>query len=131
MRNGVTIPCSSAESNPRVILLDGRKYYTGYNNRLLDPAALNTAAVWRLGTCFYSSAELTSCVFNADTALFSGQNGDVNEDSMLSVSDALLLMRHLNGSAVALNESFADTNGDGRLNIYDAVKLLQILSENA
>lgn len=51
--------------------------------------------------------------------------GDVNEDGLVDVYDALRIMQYSAGWNVALNGWQGDVNADGKTNLQDAIRLLQ------
>ncbi|MBQ8894787.1 MAG: hypothetical protein IJ043_10330 [Clostridia bacterium] len=55
-------------------------------------------------------------------------NGDLDGDGAETTADATLLMQYLVGYEVELDLAAADINKDGKVSIFDAVKLLQSLS---
>lgn len=54
-----------------------------------------------------------------------GRRGDLNEDGVVNISDAVLLINHyLNGTTGQLTMGVADVNNDGEINISDAVEII-------
>lgn len=54
-----------------------------------------------------------------------GRRGDLNEDGVVNISDAVLLINHyLNGTTGQLTIGVADVNNDGEINISDAVEIV-------
>ena len=51
-----------------------------------------------------------------------GRRGDLNQDGVVNISDAVLLINHyLNGTTNQLTIGVADVNNDGEINISDPV----------
>ena len=56
-------------------------------------------------------------------------NGDVNNDGIVDIRDAILILEIARGYKEATpDELLADPNGDGRLTIDDAIRILSDLS---
>ena len=54
--------------------------------------------------------------------------GDVNDDGIVNVADAIILRRYLSsGYTVTINESQADANGDGEITIADVVEIRKFI----
>ena len=51
--------------------------------------------------------------------------GDANDDRMVDIFDALLILQYDVGWAVVINESNAEVDGNGMVNIFDALLVLQ------
>lgn len=52
--------------------------------------------------------------------------GDINGDSRVNSSDALLVLQYSVGSVKSIDKTAADVTGDGRINSSDALMILQI-----
>lgn len=51
--------------------------------------------------------------------------GDVNNDSSINITDAVLVLKYITNPTQFINEAAADVNGDHTINITDAVKILK------
>lgn len=63
------------------------------------------------------------------TVLSNAVGGDLNDDSVVDIRDAVLLAQYLAEWDVSINTGAADCNGDGAVDIRDAVLLAQYLAE--
>ena len=72
--------------------------------------------------CFF----LLVC-FTASTSLYGQETGDVNEDGVVNIVDALMIAQFYVGliDPSALNITLADVNGDGGIDIVDALLVTQ------
>ena len=65
--------------------------------------------------------------FEPDASL-AGLTGDVNDDNVINIIDATLLINYLlDNDASQLNLAKADIDGDGSINITDVVMLIDKL----
>lgn len=59
------------------------------------------------------------------TNIDAGRPGDINNDGLVNVADAVLLINHyLNGTTDELPLGVADVNNDGEVNVSDAVEII-------
>lgn len=64
--------------------------------------------------------------FIVSTSLYGQEKGDVNEDGVVNIIDALMIAQYdvgLNPSG--FNSTLADVNSDGQINIVDALMVAQ------
>lgn len=61
------------------------------------------------------------------TMFLTGASGDVNQDGVITVSDASMILRYLAGlqDLTPVQQALADVNGDGRITEDDAAQLLR------
>lgn len=57
---------------------------------------------------------------------YAKQAGDINGDSKINSSDALLVLQYAVGKLKDIDKKAADITGDGKINSSDALKILQI-----
>ncbi|MBD5137340.1 MAG: leucine-rich repeat protein [Lachnospiraceae bacterium] len=74
----------------------------------------------------YNSVNLN--VINGRITVFPCKPGDINGDDKVNNRDVSLLMQHLAGWNVSVNEPALDTNGDGKINNRDVSNLMQFLA---
>lgn len=55
--------------------------------------------------------------------------GEVNGDGVIDITDATLIMKHVNHIAADLNLAAADVNGDGRIDIQDVTSLQKRIAQ--
>lgn len=65
---------------------------------------------------------------NGSVTVFPCKPGDINGDDKVNNRDVSLLMQHLAGWNVSVNEPALDTNGDGKVNNRDVSTLMQFLA---
>jgi len=64
------------------------------------------------------------------TAIFEAKyTGDLDGDGALTTADVIMLLRYIDGHDNGLNDTIADINMDGKVRIFDAVRLLQIIRD--
>jgi len=64
--------------------------------------------------------------FITTTSLFGQETGDVNEDGVVNIIDALMIAQYYVGlNPPGFNDTLADVNGDGSINIVDALMVAQ------
>lgn len=71
---------------------------------------------------------ITLNVVNGSVTVFPCKPGDINGDGKVNNKDASLLMQHLAGWEVSVNEPALDTNGDSKVNNKDVSNLMQFLA---
>ena len=65
------------------------------------------------------------------TVLAGGLPGDVNDDGMIGISDAVDLVDYLlNGDATAINIVNADVDGNGTIGIADVTEIIDLMLQN-
>ncbi|MBQ8894837.1 MAG: hypothetical protein IJ043_10585 [Clostridia bacterium] len=96
--------------------------YTDFSGKLITLPE-TSAVVWMLE----ESPE--TAVFTENTEIIGLLRGDVNGSGAVETADAILVLQYLVGNSMDLNQAVADCNQDGRVSIFDAVTLLQGLSE--
>ncbi|MBQ9947260.1 MAG: hypothetical protein IJO91_02615, partial [Oscillospiraceae bacterium] len=57
---------------------------------------------------------------------FTDLRGDANNDGTVTLRDALLALKHANGTAKAVNLLMADYNTNGTVQLIDALKILKL-----
>jgi hypothetical protein len=68
---------------------------------------------------------LLACTF-VSTSLYGQDTGDVNEDGIVYIVDALMIAQYYVGlNPPGFNSAHADVNGDGTINIVDALLVAQ------
>ena len=62
----------------------------------------------------------------ASTSLYGFEKGDVNEDSVINIIDALMIAQYYCGlTPQGFNSTLADVNSDGTISIVDALLVAQ------
>ena len=62
----------------------------------------------------------------ASTSLYGQEKGDVNEDGVINIVDALMIAQYYVGlDPSGFNSAYADVNSDGSINIVDALMVAQ------
>ena len=72
-----------------------------------------------------TGAEAGVSYFKLTIREYNGKTGDINNDTRINSTDAVLMLRYAAGMNVELNEAIADVNGDGKVNSTDAVLVLR------
>ena len=132
MSSGYAVPWGDESTTIHKVTVDGKIYYTEPDGTLADEI-LDKGTYWyRDGVC-YTVEDAKTWVYTDDTAeltigLSSSSNGaDYDGSNDLSTADALLLLKFIDGVNTELDNATADINADGKVTVYDAVKLLQIM----
>ncbi len=57
------------------------------------------------------------------------RNLDLNDDGEANTQDAILLLRTIDGAKLGIDDPAADISNDGKINVFDAVRYLQLLRD--
>ena len=71
--------------------------------------------------------QTATCYIINVTVPAGGMMGDVDDNGIVNISDAITLINYLLGGEISINEQNSDLNGDGEINITDAIALINQL----
>ncbi|MBQ8893429.1 MAG: hypothetical protein IJ043_03370 [Clostridia bacterium] len=131
VKYGYTVPTGTADTETLKITFGDTVTYTGSQGTILDPTVADAAEYWTDGAGIYTAEAIKQLAFTADTQLTAAeaQTGDANTDGKLDTADVILILQYLVGKEVPMNIALSDLNGDNMVTVYDAVKLLQAISQ--
>ncbi|MBQ9946754.1 MAG: dockerin type I repeat-containing protein [Oscillospiraceae bacterium] len=76
----------------------------------------------KIGTVTVSSVKDVDSSTSSHTTV----KGDANNDGKVTLTDALLVLKHANGSDKVKNSAMADYDGNGKVTMTDALRILKL-----
>lgn len=92
-----------------------------------DGTAVSMNAVYKNGKLVFETTHFSVYAIIENKPPFT--SGDVNDDGNIDNKDYAVLMQHLNGWDVEINNDAADVNGDGNVDNKDYAVLMQYLND--
>ncbi len=132
MSHGYAVPWGDENTAIHKVTVDGKVHYTNPDGKLPDEL-LDKGAFWYKDGICYTAEDAKTWVYTDDTTeltigISASSNGaDYDGDGIVKMRDVLLLIKAIDGLDIGIAAEAADTNADGKVTIFDAVKLLQVL----
>ena len=84
---------------------------------------------------FYDQIALTNILYTGDTSkvtyikAFKNAVGDVNGDGIIDYADVKMIIEYSTNESININNDASDINKDGKVDVFDAIKLSKALDE--
>ena len=106
----------------RKVTFGDTERYTDVNGLVTDIPAAPEGYEW----VFDATVPVTEDLFAETRAV--DLEGDVNGDHAFDTADVTVLLQVFNGNVATIDPEKADVNGDGKISLADALRLLKKLS---
>ena len=112
--------------------LSGLEVTAEYNNGVTEIVPITPEMVTGFDSTKLGDQTLTisyggkTCEFTVTVTRF--VYGDLTGDGNVSVSDAILVLKHVAGWNITINEAAADVNCDGNVSVADAILILKFVA---
>ncbi len=131
MKYGYAVPFGD-ESNaaPVVITKDSVAHYTDYAGQPIG-FSLADGTYWYLNGVLTAAADMPESFTEEATVgvAISAAGADFDNDGAITTADAIMLLRYLDHKDSTMTEVQADVNADGKVKVFDVVRLLQVICD--
>ncbi len=133
MKHGYAVPWGDEDTAIVKIKVDGKDAYSNENSGL--PADLLAKGSYWYGTDgrVYSSEIAKDWILNEGDAIrfgVSAASADIAGNGSLDTADVVLLLKYVDRISVeGMTDTIADVNADGKVTLFDAIKLMQVLND--
>lgn len=127
---GYAVPFADENNaTPIAVTVNDNTVYTDYAGKL---EGLETGSYWYLNGALTALVDMPESFTEEGTVLtlaISAAGADFDGDGNITTADATMLLRYLDHKDSTMTEIQADVNADGKVKVFDVVRLLQVIRD--